>query len=355
MFNIEKIINFLPDNNSAALITSAENRRYISGFLSSSGAVVVTMLNVYLLVDFRYFEAAQKSVNKDIKVLEYKNLPESLNEIFKDNNIKRIYIEHSRVTLNEYENLKNQLNVQIDKEKDISKYLLDVRAVKTNSEIEKIIKAQKITEKSYLEVLNYLKPGVEERKIAIELEYLIKKNGAERIAFDLITISGKKTSLPHGEPSNNMAKAGDFFTFDIGAVFEGYHSDMTRTVAVGYADDEMKEIYDIVLTAHKKAYKKIKEGSLCSDIDLAARDYIDQKGYGKYFGHSTGHGVGLEIHEEPVVFKTNKTVLKENMVITDEPGIYLPDKFGVRIEDMIRVTKNGAESLANIDKDLIIV
>ena len=355
MFNIEKITEFLTDNNSAVLITSSENRRYISGFLSSSGAVVVTASAVYLLVDFRYIESAQKSVDKDIKVLEYKNLPCTLNEIFKDNNIKTIYIERDRVTLKEYENFKSNLNVQIDNEKDLSKHLLELRAIKTDGEIKKIIEAQRITEKSYLEVLNYLKPGIEERQIAIELEHLIKKNGAERVAFDLITISGKNTSLPHGEPSNNIVKAGDFFTFDIGAVFEGYHSDMTRTVAIGYADDEMKEIYDIVLSAHKKACAAIKDGALCSDVDIAARDYIAKKGYGEYFGHSTGHGVGLEIHEMPIVFKTNKTVLKENMIITDEPGIYLPGKFGVRIEDMFKVTKNGAKSLADIDKDLIIV
>ena len=180
-------------------------------------------------------------------------------------------------------------------------------------------------------------------------------NGAEDISFDLITITGKKTSLPHGVPSDDIVKEGDFFTFDIGAVFEGYHSDTPRTVAIGYATDEMQEIYNIVLKAQLAALEKIKVGVLCSEVDKAARDIIDNVGYGKYFGHSTGHGVGLDIHEAPNVSPKSKMVLEKGMIITDEPGIYLPEKFGVRIEDMVCVTEKGCKNFVSLPKELIIL
>ncbi|MBQ6626388.1 MAG: aminopeptidase P family protein [Ruminococcus sp.] len=223
------------------------------------------------------------------------------------------------------------------------------------SEINKIKIAQKIAEKSYLELLNFVKEGVTERELSVELEYLMKKNGAEKVAFDLIVVSGVNSSLPHGVPSDKRIENGDFITFDIGAVYDGYHSDMTRTVALRSVTDEMREIYDIVLKAHYKAADMIKSGNSIASVDSAARDYISEMGYGEYFGHTTGHGVGLEIHETPTVYHTNKEILEPSMVITDEPGIYLPDKFGVRIEDMYLVTENGCESLALIDKELTIL
>ena len=226
---------------------------------------------------------------------------------------------------------------------------------KTPSEIEKIITAQRITERAYTEVLNLLKPGVTERKIAIELEHLIKLYGGERVAFDLICVTGENTSLPHGVPGDRVVQKGDFFTFDIGAVYEGYHSDMTRTVAVGSATDEMRMIYETVLQAHLKALRAIKAGNTAADVDIAARDHIESCGYGEYFGHSTGHGVGLDIHEAPAVYKTNRTVLRDNMVITDEPGIYLPEKFGVRIEDMVLVQGDTPVDLAKIPKEFTVI
>ena len=183
----------------------------------------------------------------------------------------------------------------------------------------------------------------------------MKLYGAEDISFDLITITGKKTSLPHGVPADDLVKEGDFFTCDFGAVYEGYHSDTTRTVAVGFASDEMKQIYDIVLKAQLAALEKIKPGIKCSDVDKTARDIISEAGYGEYFGHSTGHGVGLDIHELPFVSSKSDTILEQGMVITDEPGIYLPDKFGVRIEDMLSVTENGYRNFVSLPKELIII
>ena len=179
--------------------------------------------------------------------------------------------------------------------------------------------------------------------------------GAECKSFDLITITGKKTSLPHGVPSDDIVREGDFFTFDFGSVYEGYHSDTTRTVAVKYATDEMKKIYDVVLKAQLAALEKIKPGVKCSEVDKAARDIITAEGYGEFFGHSTGHGVGLDIHESPTVSTKSETVLKSGMIITDEPGIYLPDKFGVRIEDMLCVTDSGYKNFVSLPKELIIL
>ncbi len=352
---IEKLRNSLPDDKSAFLINSDVNRFYYSGFRSSAGFVLITTESATLFLDFRYYEAATKTVDKSINVVCYKKAFDSINEIICNENITRVYIERNSVTLSEFFSFKDSINVDIWDDCDLSNAILLQRCIKWDDEISKIITAQKIAERSYLEVLNFVRNGVAERDIALELEYLMKKYGAEKVAFDLIVVSGSKSSLPHGVPDDKTIQDGNFITFDIGAVYDGYHSDMTRTVALSYATDEMKQVYDIVLNAHKEAEKVICAGNTCADVDNAARDYIISKGYGEYFGHSTGHGVGLEIHEKPTVYKTVTEKLKSGMIITDEPGIYLPDKFGVRIEDMFLVQDNGCKSLANIDKELIIL
>lgn len=354
MTAVMKLRDFLPDETSAALVTSEVNRRYLSGFPSSAGAVLVTKRRSLLLLDFRYYEAAAKAVQPPMEVLRFTRLIDDLNRIFLEENIKSVYIEDESVTVARCRELQEAMipGVLTD---GLSAELNRIRMCKTPDEIEKIIKAQRITERAYQEVLNMLKPGVTERRIAVELEHLIKLYGGERAAFDLICITGENTSLPHGVPGERVVQDGDFFTFDIGAVYEGYHSDMTRTVAVGHATDEMRMIYDIVLQAHQKARLAIIAGSTAAQVDLAARDYIERCGYGEYFGHSTGHGVGLEIHEAPAVYQTNQTTLRDNMVITDEPGIYLPQKFGVRIEDMYLIKGTQAVDLADITKELTII
>ncbi len=352
---IVKLRTSLPDEKSAFLIKSDVNRFYYSGFRSSAGFVLITAESATLLVDFRYFEAATKTVDKSINVVCYKKAFESINEILKAENISSVYVEKDFVTLSEFSVMNDSIDADIADDFDLSQTILLQRSIKSDVEIDKIITAQKIAEKSYLEVLNFVKNGITEREIALELEYLMKKYGAEKVAFDLIVVSGAKSSLPHGVPGDKAIQDGDFITFDIGAVYDGYHSDMTRTVALSYVTDEMKQVYDIVFDAHKEAEKLICAGNTCADVDNAAREYIISKGYGDYFGHSTGHGVGLEIHEKPTVYKTVKESLKSGMIITDEPGIYLPDKFGVRIEDMFLVQDNGCKSLANIDKELIIL
>ena len=354
MGKIESIQEFLPDDKTAAVITSGVNRRYLSGFNSSAGAVLITKSRARLMLDFRYYEAASKTVGPDIEVVRFTRLIDDLNGIFLKENIKSAYIEDSYVTVAQLDEYKKAFIPAVLTE-GLSDKLAELRMIKTPSEVEKIITAQRITEKAYTEVLNYLKPGVTERHIAVELEHLIKVYGGERVAFDLICITGQNTSLPHGVPGDRVVKDGDFFTFDIGSVYDGYHSDMTRTVAVGSVSDKMRMIYEVVLQAHLKAQKRIAAGNTSADVDNAARDHITESGYGEYFGHSTGHGVGLDIHEAPTVYKTDKTVLKDGMVITDEPGIYLPNEFGVRIEDMYLVKGETPVDLADITKELIII
>lgn len=354
---IEKLRNILKSDKEAALITNEINVGYFSGFHHSEGVMLITQTRATLFVDFRYIEAAQKYAECDVKCIT-SGFSDSVAELCKSENINRIYLEASDITLSRFNNYKkcfDENSIELDVSTDLDKKISDIRIIKTDDEFQKILKAQQIAEEAYLEVLNYIKPNVSERRIALELEYLMKKTGAERVSFDLITITGKKTSLPHGVPSDDLISVGDFFTMDFGAVYDGYHSDTTRTVAVGSATDEMKNVYSIVLKAQLAALDTIKSGIKSSDVDMAARNIIEKSGYGKYFGHATGHGVGLEIHESPSVSPKSETVLKNGMVITDEPGIYLPGKFGVRIEDMLFVTDDGCKNFVTLPKELIIV
>lgn len=354
MNSIESLQAFLPDSGTAALVTSGVNNRYLSNFDSTDGAYLITRDKARVLLDFRYYEAASEQIQPPTEVVRFNRLIDDLNNIFLKENIKRVYIEDADLTVARFDEFRQELCAELLTE-GLSDKLSELRMLKTDSEVDKIVKAQRITERAFNEVLNYLKPGVTERKIAVELEHLIKVYGGERVAFDLICITGSDTSLPHGVPGDRAVREGDFFTFDIGSVYDGYHSDMTRTVAVGYATDEMREIYDIVLKAHIKARDAVRVGVSACEVDAAARDHIESKGFGEYFGHSTGHGVGLEIHEMPIVSKRSHTALKDGMVITDEPGIYLPGRFGVRIEDMYLVRGDDPLDLAEISKDLIII
>lgn len=356
-YRISSLQRHLESPAHAFLITSDVNRFYLTGFSSSAGCVLITKNNAYLLVDFRYGEAAQKNV-KHCKVVVFKRLSESIEKICLEEKIKEIVVEQENVTLAQAENYNREFNsfgVALSKSRLLDSLIHNLRLIKSDDEIAMIKKAQQITEEAYTEVLNYVKPGVTEREIALELEYLMRKKGADGVSFDLITITGANTSLPHGVPGDNIIKEGDFFLSDIGATYCGYHSDMTRTVAVGYATDEMYNVYNIVLDAQLKALQSVKSGVKCGVVDKTARDIIKESGYGENFGHSTGHGVGLDIHEQPSVYFTSDVILSSGMVITVEPGIYLPGKFGVRIEDIISVTKNGYNNFATIDKQLTII
>lgn len=354
---ISKIRNVIKNDEEAVLITDEKNVYYFSGVINSEGRILVTKDEAYLLVDFRYIELAKK-ICKSCYVIEFKAFTDDVSKLCMKHSVDTLYLEAQNISLslyNQYLQKFNCFGISLVSDDTLSKAISNLRLIKSDEEIAFIEKAQKITEKAYLEVLNYVKPGETERNISLELEYLIKKYGGSEVSFDLITITGKNTSLPHGVPGSEKISEGDFFTMDIGAVYNGYHSDMTRTVAVKSCDEYKKEIYNIVLKAQATALSRVKSGIKASDVDKTARDIISNNGYGKNFGHSTGHGVGLDIHELPYVSPKSESILSENMVITVEPGIYIENEFGVRIEDMVLVQKNGYKNFASLPKELIIV
>lgn len=354
---INKLRKLISSDKEALLITSNANVYYFTGFNNSEGTVLITSDKAYMFVDFRYIETAKNIVNS-CEVIMYNSLLEELNLILSDNKINTVYIESKNLTVLKLNNLKKSLlkiNASVVVNEVLDNKIENLRVIKSAVEIEYIQKAQEITEKAYNDILPLIKPDVYEKDIVLELEYRMKKYGAEDVSFDLITITGTKTSLPHGVPSNNLIKHGDFFTMDIGALYKGYHSDMTRTVAVGKISDEQQRIYDIVYNAQVSSLENVCAGNSCFNIDKTARDIITNAGYGKCFGHATGHGVGLDIHENPSVSPRSDTILSEGMIITIEPGIYLENKFGVRIEDMVLVTNNGYKNFANIPKELNIL
>lgn len=353
----EHLKDGLTQPGEAALVVSDVNRFYLTGFRSSAGCVLVTRTSAYLLVDFRYGEAAKKAV-KHMEVIVFERLSQSLSQLFRKHRVKTLYLESEGISVKQavqFKQMSKADGVKTVTDETLDLLLCNMRMIKSRGEILKIKEAQRITEEAYRNTLDIIKPGVTEKEIALHLEFEMRKRGASGVAFDLITITGAKTALPHGEPGDSAVKPGDFVTMDIGAVFDGYHSDMTRTVAVGSVTEEQEKIYHIVLEAQEKALRGIKAGVTGEYADALARDVIEDAGYGAYFGHSTGHGVGLCIHEEPRLSTTVNTILSSGMVVTVEPGIYLPGKFGVRIEDMVCVTKNGCTNLTNIPKTLTIL
>ncbi len=349
---MERIKKWLQQDD-AALIFTPVNRRYLTGLESSLGYLFISSDSAVLYVDGRYFLAAKTADLKcDVALLT--DISENLNTFVGEKGVKRVHLENN-ISVRELEGFKKMLSADVLTDTGLSSYIEELREVKTDYEVDCIIKAQRIAEKAFTEVLDYIKPGVSEREIAALLEYKCKCYGSEMPSFDTIVVAGKKTAMPHGVPDGNVIRAGDFVTIDFGAVYNGYHSDMTRTVAVGYATDKMYDVYNTVLTAMNAAKPFIAEGVQCKDVDKAARDVIEQKGYGMYFTHSTGHSVGLEIHESPSLsFKCEKR-LKAGNVVTDEPGIYIDGEFGVRIEDMVFVTKDGNQTITKCENSLIII
>lgn len=353
---IDKLMKILPEKADAALIITEINRFYFTGFDSSDGYLLITRDKSKFYTDSRYIEKAQ-SVIKDCEVEEQKtDINLKMAEFLHSENVKTVAVEAAGITVLQLSNLKKAAGMR-DFEY-ISDGCLDVavntlRSVKNKTEIQKIISAQEIAEKALDKLLGEIKPGMTEKEAQLKLDYYMLSMGADALSFDTIMASGKNSSMPHAVPTDKKIEYGDFITIDYGAVKSGYHSDTTRTVAVGKVSDEQKKIYSTVLEAQKKALSIYAEGVTCKDADFAARKVIEDAGYGKYFGHSTGHGVGVEIHERPFVSPVSRETLRQGNVISCEPGIYLPGKFGVRIEDIAVITSNGCENLVKLDKELI--
>lgn len=346
--------------NSAAdcgIITSDVNRRYFTGMKSSAGTLVVFPEKAYFIIDFRYIEKAQSLLNNNLsaEVVLQKNLFEQINTLIKKHCAKTIAIESDKCFVSQLAEYKKKLNAQIISDNSFSDLINNLRIIKTKDQIDKIIEAQRIAEKGFEHILDFIAVGRTEREIQLELDYFMLKNGAEALSFDTIALSGKNTSLPHGVPSEKRVEQGDFVLLDYGAVVDGYHSDMTRTVCVGQPTDEMKLVYNTVLKAQLAGLNAVKSGITGKELDKISRDIIEADGYGDYFGHSLGHGVGMEIHEAPTASPGSNENLAENSILTVEPGIYIPDKFGVRIEDFVVVKENGCQNMTLAPKELIIL
>lgn len=355
MRKIDELKNSLPDGADCAVISSDINRRYFTGMKSSAGTLLVFRDAAYLIIDFRYIEKAQKTVT-DCDVILQGRLYEQLLELMKKHGAKTAAIESDTVTVSQLADMKKRLaDVEIISDDRLSTVIKNMRIIKTADEIEKIKAAQLIAEKAFDEVLNFIKPGVTEKEIALTLDFYMLRNGAEALSFDTIALSGKNTSLPHGVPSDKKVCGGEFVLMDYGAVVDGYHSDMTRTVCVGSPSEKMTEIYNIVLKAQEESLNGAKSGMEAKQLDKIARDIIASAGYGENFGHSLGHGVGMEIHEAPNASPSSDEILRENMVVTVEPGIYIPDEFGVRIEDFIVIKHENSLNLTSCNKKLICI
>ncbi|MBR5514131.1 MAG: aminopeptidase P family protein [Ruminococcus sp.] len=353
MGRFEKLFEILPDNVESVLITSDVNRRYFTGMKSSAGTVLAFRNKAYLLIDFRYIEKARETV-KTAEVLETKDLYKEISALLRQEGVKNLAIEAMDVTVSRLNVMKKHLKcVDIIETDTLSNAINNLRSVKDKEEIGYIRKAQEIAESAFDDILGFIKDGVTEREIALELDRLMLEKGAEGISFDTIALAGENTSMPHGVPSDKKVKNGEFVLMDFGAVYNGYHSDMTRTVCVGEPDEEMVRIYNIVLTAQEKAIAAAKAGVTGKELDAVARRHICDAGFGEYFGHSLGHGVGLEIHERPNAAPSYDKKLEKGAVITIEPGIYIAGKFGVRIEDFVILTENGCINLTKSAKNII--
>ena len=316
--------------------------------------IALTVDKAVLFVDFRYFEKAKKTV-QNMEVVLASNFFANIKELLETENIKKVLLETDFVNLDSFERMKNVFEgIEVSTDNSLSQTINSLRQIKSAEEIECIKKSQEITDNAFTHILNFIKEGFTEREIALELEFFMRKTGGEGVAFDTIAVSGKNSSLPHGVPTDKPLEAGDFLTMDFGAVYNGYCSDMTRTVAIGYVTDEQQKVYDTVLNAQLSALKEIAPNKVCKEIDKIARDIIN-KAFEGCFGHGLGHSVGLEIHENPALNTRDETLLKAGIIMTVEPGIYLPDKFGVRIEDMVLITDTSHENLTKSPKELIII
>lgn len=336
-----------------ALIRYPENRRYFTNFISSAGFLLVTRVRALFMTDSRYIEAAQAAVPAGIEVREAGALTV---EVLRELEIEQLSIEASHTTVAALRSLeKICAGVALDTGDFLDGAIGALRAVKSQDETEKIIRAQRIAERALEKTLMMIRPGVTEREIALSLDFNMLSMGAEGLSFETIAVSGENSSKPHGVPGNRQVRRGDFITMDFGAVVAGYHSDMTRTVAVGSVTAEQRQVYDTVLAAQAAMLDGLRAGITCAQADALARDVIERTGYGDYFRHSAGHGVGLEIHEPPFEAPRSQEVLQAGNVVTAEPGIYLPGQFGVRIEDMAYITAAGIENLTQAPKELLVL
>lgn len=356
MNNAEKIRQKLGESGlDAVLITDEKNQRYASGFAFTDGAVLICREKAFLFTDSRYIEAAEKTVSSDFELRLFgagKPLNALIVQALDECGVQTLGGEEETLPHGMYLRYEKLLGRQLI---PCQRIFNELRASKSQEEQEYMRQAQAIAELALDDVLRIIRPGISERDIAAEITYRLLRHGGEGNSFDPIAVTGKNSSMPHGVPGDTLVQAGDFITMDFGCIKNGYCSDMTRTVAVGSASDEMKNVYDTVLRAQHAGIAAARAGVTGAEIDGAARKVISDAGFGEYFGHSFGHSLGLYIHESPAAAPSVKTPMPVGAVISAEPGIYLPGKFGVRIEDVLILRSDGCENITHAPKDLLIL
>jgi len=354
MNNMEKYLSLLGEEVDGLLLTSRYSRHYGAEFDIAEGVAIVTKAGCRYFTDSRYIESAQNGI-RGFEVLEMNrenNYIKRLNAAIADFGVTKLGFEENYLTVAEYTYYEQNLNAQLI---PYTKKINGFRGVKEEWELDLMRKAQEITDKAFSEVITRIKAGMTELELQAELIYCLYKNGGQGLSFDPIVVSGPNTSLPHGVAGERVIREGDFITMDFGVLYHGYCSDMTRTVALGYATEEMEKVYYTVLEAQKAGIAASRAGVPGKDIDGAARKVITDAGYGPYFGHGYGHSLGLEVHESPSPNSANAEGMPLNSVASAEPGIYLPGKFGVRIEDVVIFKEDGVEDITHSPKNLIIV
>ncbi|MBQ1274530.1 MAG: aminopeptidase P family protein [Cellulosilyticum sp.] len=356
---VKKLQNYMLEHKLDGFIIGSEaNRMYLSGFTGSNAMLLITLEDTPIIAtDFRYLEQVANQC-PDFKCIDQKQKSAlgAVLEYAKEKDLKQIGFEADHVSYSTYEVLKGaEETTWIPTKNVVEKF----RQIKEEGELEKLAKAESIGDLAFKAIVPFIqkhwKDGLTENEVALEIERVMRQNGATGTSFNTIVASGAKSSLPHAVPGDEPLKKGDFVVMDFGCIYEGYCSDMTRTVVIGEASEKHKEIYETVLAAQKAALEGIRPGLKGKEIDAMARDYITKAGYGEYFGHGLGHSVGIEIHENPRFSMMEEQVIEEGMVITVEPGIYVPGFGGVRIEDMIVVTKEGLKNFTHSPKELIII
>ena len=354
MRNIDKYLSLLNEGVDGLLLTSPYSRYYGAEFEISEGVAIVSRKGCRYFTDSRYIESAEAGIKyfEVLPINQFTGFVKRINDAIEDFGITTLGYEEAYLTVAEFMDYEKNLNAKLV---PFNKQIAGFRATKEAWEVELMLKAQTITDKAFSEVITRIKPGMSELELQAELIYCLYKNGATGLAFNPIVVSGPNTSLPHGVAGERVIQEGDFVTMDFGASYKGYCSDMTRTVAVGFATEEMKKVYDTVLQAQLAGIAATRAGVIGRDIDATARKVITDAGYGEYFGHGYGHSLGLEIHEAPNPNPGNAGPMPAGALCSAEPGIYLPGKFGVRIEDVTIVTEEGTIDITKSPKNLIIV
>lgn len=353
MTNLEKYISLLADGEGL-LLTSPYSRYYAAQYQIAEGVAVVSKAGSRYFTDSRYIESAQNGIrNFTVTEMNRQNpYAQLINKACADFGITTLGYEEEYLTVAEYKDFEEKLTANLV---PMSTKINDFRSCKEPWELELMAKAQEITDTAFTQILPRIRVGMTEKELQAELIYCLLKNGADGLAFEPIVVSGPNTSMPHGVAGDRKLQAGDFITLDFGAAYQGYCADMTRTVALGHATEEMRKVYDIVLQAQLAGIAASRAGVTGAQVDEAARRVITEAGYGTYFGHGYGHSIGMQCHEMPSCNPNGKTPIPAGAVCSAEPGIYLPGQFGVRIEDLVIFTESGCENITHSPKDLIVI